>query len=175
MGHIRQLTGAFVLAMGLQGPAHADAPLAITADPDADRHFEIYKQLRSDDAPEAPLLVANCQTDGKWQHVPDDDNSAMKELGRSMCVNNIPFEMLSKENGDRAKTFNQLGLAYDYLRQKVQLGKPVESGEIPMVPTIWVARRPNASDSGETVYTFYMDKKLDGQMVVPARQTAYKP
>lgn len=178
MASMRALAGVILAAAGLQ----ANAQTYFGQDP-ASRHFELYKQMRAADntktepvdagqansaittdnsvtvsAPYLPPLVATCQQSGQWKGLPSEDFSAMNQLGRAICTDTPFATLLPEANGTRSKYFAQLSLAYDYVSQRAQLGRALESAELDKVnlPNVYVTRKPNASENGGIIYSFEM-------------------
>jgi len=123
--------------------------------------------------PVIPTLISSCETRGSWTSLPEQDNSSMSELGRHICVNGDFTEFMPEKGATRAKTFNQLGLAYDYLRQKAQLGSAVQSGELDKanLPNMYVMQKPYANDSGNIVYMFELTvRRPTGEAGLPLKE-----
>lgn len=149
------MAGAVAAAFALQSPvgevqAHAMASMA----PQEARDEGVV--MTPPPKPVLPTLVSSCETRGSWTSLPEHDISAMSELNRRMCVNGTFAELLPEKTATRSKTFTQLGLAYDYLAQKAQLGDAVQSGELDKanLPNMYVMQKPYAADNGHIVYTF---------------------
>lgn len=174
MAKVHQIAGALMAVVGLNAPAQGGL------DP-ASRHYDLYLTTRTastvvqadridgaaNDSPvpantaaSAPAtaapLVLSCKTQGMWKSIPDEDSSAMGQLGKRLCTDQNFTTALPEAGTTRDKYFSQLSLAHRHLSQLAQLGRAVQGGDLTdaNLPNMYVVEKPNAAPSGRVVYQF---------------------